>query len=203
MEWLALLDEDYWAFALLLLVGSITPGPNNILLAASGARFGLLRSMPHVLGVSLGGTIAMLAAWFVLETIFQYMPWFDSLMKWVCITYLVWLAWRIGSDTTPIGGGGETHPYGLLRATYTQWVNPKIWIVAVGIVSAYLPPDTQWQRVALMCAGFFIISMPCQMLWTLGGQALQRYLQSPGHLRIFNVSMALLLLLSLIPTLDN
>ena len=188
------------AFALFAAVTLFTPGPNNLMLMASGLNWGALRTLPHLSGVAIGFGIMVLLVGLGLGRVFQTWPALYAVLKWIGALYLVYLAWQI-AIAGPVEGNGMSgaRPMTFLQAALFQWVNPKAWVMAVGAVSAYgaLAPFP-W-NVALMAAIFLGLGIVSSGAWTLFGQALQRLLTRPRSVRVFNVTMAILLVASLAP----
>ena len=182
-------------------VSSITPGPNNLMLMASGANFGLRRSVPHMLGVSLGfGLMVLLIGWGV-AGLMAAAPGLYLAIKWLGGGYLVYLAWKIGS-AKGIGSGAQAdRPQTFLQAAAFQWVNPKAWGMALGAVATYVTRDNLLASAALVALIFTLVNAPCIFTWAAFGVALQRGLTHPAAMRAFNIGMAALLLLSLYPLL--
>ena len=186
------------AFAL---VSSITPGPNNLMLMASGANFGFQRTLPHILGVSGGFTIMVLLVGTGLVQIFDAAPISYQILKVVSVIYLLYLAWKIATAAAPAADRQATgRPLTLLQAALFQWVNPKAWTMALTAVSVYSPSQST-AAMAFVAAVFGVINLPCVSLWTGLGDQLQRLLTSPRRLQAFNICMALLLMASLYPVL--
>lgn len=198
------------AASLFSFVSSITPGPNNMMMLASGVNFGFRRSVPHWLGICGGFTFMLCAVGLGLHTLLADHPALYDLMRYAGSAYLVWMAWRLATasaspaspasqdDDTP---SSEARPLGVLGAAAFQWVNPKAWVMAVTAMSAYLPARAQAIDVVALALLFGVINLPCVACWAGGGAALRRFLQDPLRLRIFNISMALALLASLYPML--
>jgi threonine/homoserine/homoserine lactone efflux protein len=195
------------AASLFSFVSSITPGPNNMMMLASGVNFGFRRSVPHWLGICGGFTFMLCAVGLGLHTLLADHPALYDLMRYAGSAYLLWMAWRLATasaspasqdDDTP---GSEARPLGVLGAAAFQWVNPKAWLMAVTAMSAYLPARAQAIDVVVLALLFGVINLPCVACWAGGGAALRRFLQDPLRLRIFNISMALALLASLYPML--
>ena len=183
------------------LVSSLTPGPNNLMLMASGANFGFRRSIPHMLGVSLGFTLMVLLVGIGLVQIFEAFPVSYTLLKVVSLTYLLYLAWKIATAAPASNGTDKSGtPMTFIQAALFQWVNPKAWTMALTAVSVY-SPSHNLTAVAFVAGVFGAINFPCIGIWTTMGQQLQRILTNPMRLRAFNVSMALLLVGSLYPVL--
>ena len=198
------------AFALFAFVSSITPGPNNLMLLASGMNFGFRASMPHMLGISGGFFILLLAVGFGLGEVFARYPITYAVMKWAGAIYLVYLAWRIanaGAVDDPSEGAASNAikptPLSFAGAALFQWVNPKAWVMAASTFSIYLPPASGWAMVLAFSALFAAINLPCVSCWTLFGSKLKRWLKDPRYARVFNIVMAVLLLASLVPILRD
>ena len=187
--------------ALFSLVSSITPGPNNLMLMASGANFGFRRTIPHMLGVALGFTLMVLLVGVGLLQVFNAVPVSYQILKIVSVIYLLYLAWKIGTAAHLKGEAGTVGtPFTFLQAALFQWVNPKAWTMALTAVSVYSPSQSV-AAMAFVAAVFGTINLPCVSLWTTLGQQLQGILTSPARLRFFNIAMAILLVASLYPVL--
>ena len=195
------------AASLFSFVSSITPGPNNMMMLASGVNFGFRRSVPHWLGICGGFTFMLCAVGLGLHTLLADHPALYDLLRYAGSAYLVWMAWRLATATaTPASQDddapkSEARPLGVWAAAAFQWVNPKAWVMAVTAMSAYLPARAQAMDVVVLALLFGVINLPCVACWAGGGAALRRFLQDPLRLRIFNISMALALLASLYPML--
>lgn len=180
------------------LVTSITPGPNNLMLLSSGANFGFRRSLPHMLGISLGfAAMTALVGIGVIE-IFERWPWVRQGMLAATLIYLVYLAWRIATAAAPGDTGVQGRPMSCLAAAGFQWINPKAWVMALTAVTVYTEHRALGE-VLLVALVFGLINLPSVGVWTVLGQQLRRLLRSPRRLRVFNVCMALLLLVSVYP----
>ena len=195
------------AASLFSFVSSITPGPNNMMMLASGVNFGFRRSVPHWLGICAGFTFMLCAVGLGLHTLLADHPALYDVLRYAGSAYLVWMAWRLATasaspavqdDDAP---HSEARPLGVLAAAAFQWVNPKAWVMAVTAMSTYLPARAQPTDVLAVALLFGVINLPCVACWAGGGAALRRFLQDPLRLRIFNISMALALLASLYPML--
>lgn len=183
------------------LVSSITPGPNNMMLMASGANFGLRRTVPHALGVGIGFTLMIVLVGIGLMGLFDVFPWLNSVLKVVSIVYLLWLAWKIANAAPPDSAKlGTARPMGFVQAMLFQWVNPKAWSMALTAIALYAP-DRNFGAVVLVAIVFGIVNLPSTSLWAVMGQALSGWLASPTRLRLFNWTMALLLVASMVPLL--
>jgi threonine/homoserine/homoserine lactone efflux protein len=181
-------------------VTSVTPGPNNLMLMASGANFGFRRSMPHMLGVAIGFAAMVFLVGVGLVGLFQTEPRAALVLKLVSIAYMLWLAWKIAHAAPPEEKAAGGTPLTFLQAAAFQWVNPKAWAMALTAVSVHAP-DRSLASVALVAAIFGAINLPSVGVWVLMGQQVRRFLTGPGRLRAFNITMAVLLVLSLLPVL--
>lgn len=179
-------------------VTSATPGPNNMMLMASGANFGLRRTIPHMLGISSGFGLMVFLVGLGLAGMINAVPSLLTGMKVVSVIYLVWLAWKIANSTGPKGGKAGAKPMTYLQAAAFQWVNPKAWTMALGGISAYAT-DSSLRSFTTVAVVFALVNLPTVSLWVIAGQNIQRFLSSPARLRAFNWTMAGLLILSLIP----
>jgi len=185
-----------------IFVSSITPGPNNVMLTASGANFGYQRSVPHMLGISLGATLMLLVVGAGLGALFERLPGLYTVLQWLGAAYLVWLAWKIATAGRVQAGQARPRPFNFWQAAAFQWVNPKAWLMSVGVVAAYTTPGAYWASLALGAAVMLVVNYPCISVWTLFGSVIGRWLQSRRALQSFNAVMAALLLLSLYPLLQ-
>ncbi len=179
-------------------VTSVTPGPNNMMLLASGVNFGLRRTVPHMLGISIGHSAMVFLVGLGLASVFKAWPPALTVLKVVSVGYMLWLAWKIAHAAAPGGGGGAARPMTFLEAAAFQWVNPKAWAMALGAVAAYVPEPSVWAYAAV--AGVFAcVNLPSVSIWAAAGQVVRRWLEGPRRLRAFNWIMAGLLLMSLWP----
>ena len=189
------------ALAAFAFVSSITPGPNNLMLMASGANFGLTRSLPHMMGVAIGFTVMIVLVGVGLMQLFDLWPASYEVLKYGSVLYLFWLAWKVANAAEP-GRASEQggNPITFLQAAAFQWVNPKAWAMALTAITNYAPERSFW-AVALVALVFGIINIPCVGSWTILGQEMRRFLTNPGRLRAFNWTMAALLIATLYPIL--
>lgn len=181
-------------------VTSVTPGPNNMMLLASGVNFGLRRTLPHMLGISLGHALMVFSVGLGLAGVFHSFPPLLMVLKIVSVVYMLWLAWKIAHAAAPAVGKSGARPFTSVQAAAFQWVNPKAWAMALGAISAYAP-EGSIRGVALVALIFASINLPSVALWAAMGQGLRHWLHHPGRLRLFNWTMAALLVASLLPVL--
>ncbi|HEY3598408.1 MAG TPA: LysE family translocator [Paraburkholderia sp.] len=184
---------------LFALVTSITPGPNNTMLLASGVNFGFRRTLPHILGISAGVVLLMLSVGFGLGEAFQRFPLLYTVLETASVVYLLYLAWKIGTAGEVQVRKGERRPMRFLEALMFQWVNPKAWMmVLTAATTIHLSPNFGTNAL-IMAVLLYVVGLPCICLWAAFGTALRRVLSKPRWLRAFNVVMAVLLVLSLYP----
>lgn len=195
----SLTPELIAALALFAFVSSITPGPNNTMLMASGANFGFRATRPHALGVSLGFFVLVVSVGLGLGGLFTAYPVLHDILAVAGGGYLLWLAWKIATSKGMGMGTAGAAPQTFLQAAAFQWVNPKAWAMALGAVTAYAPREHYVVNILIVSAVFTAINLPCVSVWTGFGVGLRRFLDRPAVLRAFNLTMALLLVASLIP----
>ncbi len=178
------------------LATSITPGPNNLMLMASGANFGYRRTIPHMLGISLGHMLMIVLVGAGLIGLFELFPVLQTVMKVLSVGYLLFLAWKTANAAPPTEGAVGGKPLTFLQAAAFQWVNPKAWFMALTAISVYAPAR-DFTSVALVALVFASTNFPSINVWTLLGVQVRRWLTSPERLRLFNWTMAGLLVASL------
>jgi len=196
--------EQLYAFALFAFVGSATPGPNNVLLTAVGGAVGVRRGLPVLWGIVFGFAAMIFALAVGLgETVFTIDYVVDT-MKIVGLAVLAWLAWQIA--TAPVGasegasGASDLGRKGsFLGAALFQWVNPKAWLIAAGAITAYLQPgEAVLAQAGVLAAVFILAAIVGCLPWLAFGAVVGRFLHDPRHARLFNVAMALLLVISMV-----
>ena len=179
-------------------VASITPGPNNLMLLASGANFGVRRTLPHLLGVAVGHSFMIAVVGLGLMGVFLAYPVLHDILTGASVAYLLWLAWRIATSV-PKEGAARGRPLTFLEAAAFQWVNPKAWYMALGAITLYAGEAAR--GVLAVSLAFALTNLPSILAWAALGTAMRRWLDGPGRLRLFNWTMAALLVLSLVPVL--
>lgn len=186
------------ALATFAFVTSITPGPNNLMLMASGANFGVRRSLPHMLGIGIGFVVMVVLVGLGLIGVFDRWPVSHDILRAVSVIYLLYLAWK----TATAAGLGKRReagrPLSFWQAAAFQWVNPKAWAMALGAIGAFAPDRTVF---AILWVGlvFGAINLPCVSMWTVLGQQMARILTNQRRRVWFNGTMAALLVLTLVP----
>lgn len=183
-------------------VTSITPGPNNLMLMASGANFGLRRTVPHALGVSGGFVVMTLVAGVGLLQLFNAIPGSYTALKIASVGYMLWLAWKIMRSGMPGEKARGAAPLTILQAAAFQWVNPKAVAMSISALTSYAPAQ-DFRSVALVALVFGAVNLPSVSCWAWAGREMRRFLTSPQRLLLFNATMAVLLLASLYPVLTG
>ena len=183
------------AFALFALVSSITPGPNNLMLMASGANYGFRRTVPHMLGIGIGFVVMVLLVGIGLAPLFDAYPSSHQALRVLSIGYLLYLAWKIATAAPPDGSGAAGRPLTFLQAALFQWVNPKGWAMALTAVTVYAPPPGL-ERLLLVGLIFGVINLPSVSCWALLGRQIAPLLRGGRRLATFNLFMAGLLLVT-------
>jgi threonine/homoserine/homoserine lactone efflux protein len=179
-----------------------TPGPNNIMLTASGVNFGFPGSIPHTTGIVVGFAALLGSACAGLGFLLTAYPAVHVALKVAGAAYMLWLAWKIANAGEPgsaQGGGGR--PLTFVEAAAFQWINPKGVLAAVGAVALFLRPQSAAVDTALMLVIFTLATVLAVVVWTGFGTLLSSLLRNPRHARIFNIVMALLLVASIVPLL--
>ena len=196
--------ETLFALMGFAFASSITPGPNNLMLMASGANYGLARSLPHMLGVTLGHSFMVVMVGVVLLGIFETFPVLNTVLTVASVAYMLWLAWKIATAVPPEAKSVTGNPLTFLQAAAFQWVNPKAWFMAITAISVYAPQDRGVLAGSLLVAVIFAaVNLPSVSVWTWMGVQVRRWLGTAHRLRVFNVSMAVLLIASLYPMLKT
>ena len=191
---------EYLAIIAFSVTACVTPGPNNAMIMASGLNYGIRRSMPHYLGIVLGFPTMVLAVGMGIAQLFELYPVMHLVLKIAGAAYLSFLAYKIATAPVSETSVSEGKPFTFIQAAAFQWVNPKAWVLAVGATVTYTTLGEGYVlQVITIGLIFMIFGAPCIMLWLWGGASLKTLMRNPGTVRIFNISMALLLIGSLVP----
>ncbi len=195
------------AFFTYAFVSSITPGPNNMMVLASGLNYGFKRTLPHIVGIAFGFTFLVFLAGMGLLAILDRIPLLYEILHIISVAYLLYLAWKIAT-AMPFNHHEALHkkPMTFFQAAAFQWVNPKALVMAMAAITTYVPetPESHFfQNVTLVSILYGLISFPCVGIWAAFGNAFRRFLSKPSYFRVFNITMAILLVLSLYPLLGE
>jgi len=195
--------EVLLALAIFCIVATITPGPNNMMLLSSGATFGFRRTLPHIFGISAGCFVMRILLGLGLAGFIDRLPWLFPLLEVVTAVYLCWLAWGIATSVGVGAVSPRAKPLSFLNAAAFQWVNPKAWAISLGAMTGFSRPDHFLSDMMVSAVMLVICGIPCIMLWAGGGTIVRHLLTRPAMLRTFNIGMAVLLVVSLIPGLAD
>jgi len=197
--------DTFVAVLIFSVVMGFTPGPNNVMLASSGATYGIRRTWPHLMGVALGFPAMILVIGLGLASILLASAGLQMGMKIVSSLYLLWLAFQIARSSSVSGAAAGTKPMTFLQAAAFQWINPKAWLIAIGAISAYTAGVGAhlYLQVAIIAGLSVAVSFSSSLTWAACGAAIGRWLRAPVALRLFNVLMAVLLLASMLPILGE
>jgi threonine/homoserine/homoserine lactone efflux protein len=194
--------DVFLAMGVFAFVMAFTPGPNNILLTASGVNFGFVHTIPHVLGVGVGFVVLALSCGAGLGLLFTSFPASQTVLKVTGAIYMLWLAWKVanahmaGNDTKR-----RMRPFKFIEAAAFQWINPKAVLAAASGIAIYVRPSHAELDFAVMLALFALATILSTTAWAGFGVALRGFLKDPARARIFNIGMALLLVASIVPTM--
>ncbi len=189
------------SFVIYSFVTSVTPGPNNFMLTASGVNFGFKRSIPHIVGIGFGFGLMVAMVGFGLGSILIQSPVLLESMRVVGIVYLLYLAWKIANAGAATGEGKVERPMGFINAAVFQWINPKAWIMTMGAITTYTNSGSHVSTFLLIGLIYGIISIPSVGVWALVGERFQTLLNSGRAVAIFNITMGGLLAFSTISSM--
>ena len=185
------------ALILFSISATLTPGPNNILLAYSGANFGFRKTLPHIVGIRIGMTCMHLAMLLGLGKLFEQYPMLHQVLSAFAASYIIYLAIKIARGK-PNSSNSSASPMTFSQAALFQLVNPKSWAMLLTLVTALtLPNEQYWPSALLGVIVFNLATLPCSFFWVGVGRFLNGFLQNPQKLKRFNLVMASLLLLTL------
>jgi len=184
-------------------VASITPGPSNLILLASGVNFGFRRTAPVVLGVSFGFLSMLLIVGMGVGQVLRTNETVYAILRILSVLYVLWLAWKIATSLPPQAeeGSPSARPITFWQASLLQWVNPKAWAVALIVTVSYTTPADYLLSLLLIISVFGIVNLPSISAWAMFGVLLRQVLSDPVKVRVFNVAMALLLVAAMAPIL--
>lgn len=181
---------------------TITPGPNNVMIMSSGVNYGIKASLPHWLGICLGFPLMVLLVGLGFGVVFERYPHLHQLIKVLGVAYLLWLAWRIASAEPKAIEQGKSKPFSFMQAALFQWINGKAWVMASGAIAAFTTVGgVYWLEVSIITAAFLLVAFPCVGVWLVFGAVLRKVLTKALFQRLFNITMAIILVLSVVPVL--
>ena len=174
----------------ILLAATWTPGPNNLMLASSGATFGFRATVPHIAGVALGFGFMLFSIALGMGEVFERAPVLHDILRWVGAALLLWVAWRIANTKSPGEPGARTKPFNFVQAAAFQWINPKGWAMCVALVGQFMQGDRLVFTAAVLALVSIVSGISSAAGWAVFGEFIQRWLKSPARLKAFNLSMA-------------
>lgn len=181
------------AVALFAFVTSVTPGPNNIMLTASGANFGFKRTLPHIAGIITGMGLLNISVGLGLGALFTQFPVLQQVLRIVGSAYLLWLAYKLLSFSAISDKNTEAKPFSLVQAAAFQYINPKAWIMVISANASFsLMGDGYWWSVLMITTIYAVVGTPSIMVWAGFGQYMRQFLGQQNVLRLFNITMAVL-----------
>ena len=183
------------------LASTMTPGPNNIMLLSSGLTFGYKRTIPHALGVNFGFLVMVICVGLGVGKLFEVFPLVYTVLKVVGISYLVWMAWHIANTKGSLKAENEKDkPFTFFQAALFQWVNPKAWMIAITSTAAFITDHKiAFIQVMIISCIYFFCAILSTNSWSLGGVMLKRSIQNERLVQIFNITMAILIVGSILP----
>ncbi|UGX86752.1 LysE family translocator [Phyllobacterium meliloti] len=193
--------EIFFTLLVFAFVTSITPGPNNLMLLASGVNFGFKRTIPHMFGIGSGFFTLLIGVGLGLGALIQTIPLVYTILKFAGGAYLVYLAYKIATSRSLGAVDGKARPMTFMEAAAFQWINPKAWVMAVTAMATYTAPQTYYLTVLIVGIAFAVVNIPSVSSWAIFGQFMRGWLSDPVRLKWFNISMAALLVASLWPML--
>ena len=181
-------------------ITSVTPGPNNTFLLTSGMNHGLKKSLSYINGIMIGLTAMFAGVALGIGSLFRAFPQIQEYLKYIGFAYILFMAYGIVRSTF-VHKHEETHPTGFVRSSLFQLVNPKAWIVLISFYASYIPENADFGTLTLALVVFLVTTYPGAMIWAAFGEAMSGILQKPTSRRIFNISAAILLVISMVPVL--
>jgi len=196
---------DYFIASVLFAISSsVTPGPNNIMVMTSGVNFGVRKSLPLLTGICVGFSAMLLLVGMGFGQLFEWLPELHIVIKCLGTAYLLYLAWLIARSANVETTSDHQRPFTFLKGALFQWVNAKAWVVATGAIAAFTSVGANFYAQNMTLAmTFLVVSFPCVGVWLLFGSMLKKVLRSPIYRRGFNYTMSALLVLSVVPVVQE
>ncbi|QNH06787.1 LysE family translocator [Pseudomonas sp. B11D7D] len=197
--------SQWLPFILFASVASITPGPTNLLILGSAARFGLSIALTIAVGASLSASLMLLVVGLGLGELLARAPLLQTAMSWAGAAWISWMACKLmRAETAGLGERSVDQRQGFVQGAGLQLINPKTWLMTVSVTAIFLDGQASLGAVAGYATLFLLVSTPCLLAWGLLGIGSARLLRRPARLRLFNRCMALLLLASVwVPLLSQ
>lgn len=175
-----------------------TPGPNNTLVANSGARFGVRATAPHIAGIVIGFPFMVFMVAIGLGVVFEQSWLLRETLRWSGVIVLMWFAYKIATAAPSGDTDQRSRPFTFLESAAFQWINPKAWVMAIGITAQYANPEKPVLGALIISGVFLFVGFTSALGWTILGKTASLWLTSAIRLRIFNVIMAALIVFSVV-----
>ena len=180
-------------------VASITPGPNNVMLSASGALFGFRRTIPHILGVSSGFLSLLASCGAGMGIVLDALPAADDILRVIGSIYLLYLAWKMRGAFEVSASGSAARPLRYYEAFGFQFINPKAWVMSLSAVSVFGSDiEPYWLGVTTICATFLLVGFPCICSWAALGASIRPWLHNERRRKYLGLMVAVLATYSVI-----
>jgi threonine/homoserine/homoserine lactone efflux protein len=192
------------AMVLFAFVTSVTPGPNNMMLLASGVNYGFRLTLPHMFGISIGHCVMLVFVGIGFGELLLRFPFIYIAIKVLGFVYMLYLAWTIAtSNSNPAEGNVDNNskPLSFIGAVAFQWVNPKAWVMAIGFFSNYITKEAGIETIVMCSLLFSIVNLPSIAVWALLGSRMRKLFAIKAYAQIFNVTMAALIVAAMVPSL--
>ena len=190
----------FYSMMIFMFVAAITPGPNNIMLASSGANFGFKKTIPHIIGVVAGFFALMLLVGLGLGQLFEAIPVLRQAFRMVALCFVFYLAWRIANSGKNEDENREVRPIRFLEATLFQLINPKGVAMSITVIATFINPDLDFSfQFAVLVISFTMVTLISAVTWAGFGLVIRRVISTPRKQRVFNIVMALMLIGSIMP----
>jgi len=188
----------FTAFVVAAIPGFFTPGPNNLMLMASSAKFGFRRTIPHGLGVTVGFALMVVLVGIGLGEVFRYLPWLEPVLKVLAAINLLYLAWTLIGLKIKDQGAGQ-RPLTFIEGAGFQWINPKAWALAVSFVAMVVDPGPgRYVGIAVLGVGCLVIGAASSPTWMVFGDRSEKLLKRTGGERYLGIVMAVLVVASVV-----
>ena len=194
------------AMVLFAFVTSVTPGPNNMMLLASGVNYGFRLTLPHMFGISIGHCVMLICVGIGFRELLLRFPFIYIAIKVLGFVYMLYLAWTIAtSNSNPAEGNVDNNskPLSFIGAVAFQWVNPKAWVMAIGFFSNYITKEAGIETIVMCSLLFSVVNFPSIAVWALLGSNMRKLFAIKVYAKIFNVTMAALLVAAMVPSLTT
>ena len=197
-------EYNYLALIFFIISVSFTPGPNNFLLLSSGIKFGLRRTLSHIMGILVGFPLMLIILGILFHYISSINPTLFYIFSYIGILYLLYLAYKIILSNANIKDDPDHQPISFMQAVLFQWVNPKAWVMILSVLSTFISPQDQYYEKLFMITTLFILlgAINCFM-WASLGMFIKEKLANKRHMQYINALLGVMLLLAvlqMIPT---